>query len=79
MEYKVVPFIANIQKGEGAEDAAAQLQELINKISGSEWEYIRMETIDIIIHDPGNAGCFGLGAVPPSDTSMKYDMVVFKK
>mgnify|MGYP001435982109 FL=1 len=29
MEYKVVPFIAKIDKGQGAEDAANQLQELI--------------------------------------------------
>ena len=30
MEYKVVPFIANIETGQGAEDAAKQLEELIN-------------------------------------------------
>ena len=79
MEYKVVPFIAKIDKGQGAEDAANQLQELINNNSGKDWEYVRMETIDIVVHDPGTKGCFGLGMVPPSDSSMKYDMVVFQK
>jgi len=82
MEYKVVPFIAKIDKGQGAEDAANQLQELINKNSGKDWEYVRMETIDIIVHDPGTpaSGCFGsTPAVPASNSSMKYDMVVFQK
>jgi|TARA_B100001964_G_scaffold229285_1_gene281403 hypothetical protein len=82
MEYKVVPFIANIEKGQGAEDAAEQLQELINNNSGKDWAYVRMETIDIIVHDPGTpaSGCFGsTPAVPASTVSMKYDMVVFQK
>ena len=82
MEYKVVPFIANIETGQGAEDAAKQLEELININSGKDWAYARMETIDIIVHDPGSpaSGCFGsTPAVPATNTSMKYDMVVFQK
>ncbi len=86
MQYRVVPFVANISKGSGPEDAANQLQELINKMAKDGWEYTRLENIEIIVHDPGSPGergCFGFGApegvAPPSQTTTRFDMAVFQK
>lgn len=85
MQYKVVPFIANIQSGQGADEAAEQLQALINEHGKQGWKYLRLENIEIIIHDPGTEGtkgCFGIGATPgisPSQTTTRYDMAVFGK
>jgi|GEM_PF-2343868 hypothetical protein len=84
MNFKVVPFIANIDVNQGAGDAAKQLQELINNENEQGWQYVKMENIDIMVHDPGKpqgGNCFtGITqAVPPSSSSTKYNMVVFQK
>jgi len=85
MQYKVVPFIANVKSGQGAEVAAGQLQTLINDHAMQGWKYLRLENIEIIIHDPGTAGskgCFGFGAtsgIPRSQTTTRFDMAVFVK
>lgn len=79
MKYEVVPFIANIQKGQGAQDAAAQLQSLISRQADGGWTYVRLENIEINIYDPGNKGCFGFGAVAPSQATTRYDMAVFER
>ena len=85
MQYMVIPFVARIQTGQGAEVAAQQLQELINEQIAGGWRYVRLENIEIIIHDPGRpgkSGCFGIGAEPsisPSQEIRRYDMVVFEK
>ena len=79
MNNQRVPFVANIQKGEGAQNAAAQLQGLIAQQSSGGWRYLRLENIEININDPGSKGCFGLGAVPPSQVTTRYDMAVFEQ
>lgn len=79
MRYEVVPFVANITKGQGANEAAEQLQKLIFEKAGDGWRFIRLENIEINVHDPGNKGCFGLGAVAPSQTTTRYDMAVFQR
>ena len=79
MQYKVVPFIANVQTGQGADVAASQLQDLINRHAQEGWNYLRLENVEIIIHDPGKKGCFGFGAVPTTQTTTRYDMAVFTK
>lgn len=79
MKYQAIPFIANIQKGQGAETAAEQLQQLINSQATNGWRYLQLENVEIIIHDSGNKGCFGIGAVPPSQSTTRYDMAVFDK
>jgi len=74
-----------VKSGQGAEVAADQLQTLINDHAMQGWKYLRLENIEIIIHDPGTTGskgCFGFGAtpgIPPSQTTTRYDMAVFVK
>jgi len=80
MAYKVLPFIANIRVGQGPDVAASQLSFLINQEDIAGWRYVRMENVEINIHNPGSKGCLGLGCfgvVPPSNERIRYDMVVF--
>ena len=73
--YRVVPFVASINLNEGSGQAAAQLEALIKSWSDAGWEYVRLESVETFV--AGNAGCFGLGAVPARVIS--YSMAVFKQ
>lgn len=75
MEYRVIPFTANIANGEGAPAAASQLQTLIATNAAQGWEYVRLEQVET--HIAGTDGCFGFGAMPASSRSLS--MVVFRK
>ena len=78
MEYTVVPFTANITRGQGATDAAQQLSQVINHYAQQGWEYVRMESVSTIITTPANAGCAGFGATPASQAQTTVYMVVFR-
>lgn len=75
MEYRVIPFTAKIANNEGAPAAASQLQTLIDTNAGEGWEYVRLERVET--HIAGTEGCFGFGAVPPSNRSVS--MAVFRR
>lgn len=75
MEYKVVPFIANIQSQQGSEGVSEQLESVILTYANEGWDYIRMENVETFIS--GTTGCFGYGAQPSRMTT--YSMIVFKK
>jgi len=65
--YKVVPFNAEIQIGQGAERAAAQLEALVNEYEVNGWAFHGFETIETVVvtpATPGKNGCLGIGAVP---------------
>lgn len=79
MAFKVVPFVANIAVGDNINAAASQLSTLINQEFSGGWEYVRMENVEINIHDPGKEGCLGFGAIPPSQRTTRFDMVVFRR
>lgn len=78
MTYTVVPFTANIVRGQGAAEAADQLSKMINHYAGQGLEYLRLERVETIITTPANAGCFGIGATPASYEPVNLYMVVFK-
>lgn len=79
MEYTVVPFTANITRGQGAAAAAGQLSEMINDFAQQGWQYVRLESVSTIITTPANAGCFGLGATPASHDETIIYMVVCQR
>jgi hypothetical protein len=65
--YKVVPFTADVQAGQGVGRAATQLQQLIAAQAVEDWEYMGLENLRTVVRTPGipgNNGCFGIGAVP---------------
>jgi len=78
LTYTVVPFTANIVRGQGATEAADQLSQMINHYSSQGLEYVRLEGVNTIITTPGNAGCFGIGAMPATYEPGNLYMVVFK-
>ncbi|MDX6403213.1 MAG: hypothetical protein QOH70_668 [Blastocatellia bacterium] len=49
MNYTVVPFTANIVRGQGATEAADQLSQMINHYAGQGMEYVRLESVETII------------------------------
>jgi len=85
MEYKVVPFHADIMADEGESKAAQQLADLINRDAQEGWNYERLETLATLVTTPavpGDKGCFGFGATPgiPASTSRtEVYVVVFSK
>jgi hypothetical protein len=79
VKYKVVPFIADIEIGQGTADAAEQLSVLVNGQASEGWTFMRLENIEIIETDPGSGGCFGFGAKPFSQKTRRYDMAVFSR
>jgi hypothetical protein len=75
MNYKVVPFIAQITQEGSAGDVAMQLQGLINTQVKQGWEYVRLEQVETSVL--GSAGCFGIGAKQGYSTI--YRMAIFKQ
>lgn len=73
--YRVVPFVASINMYEGATQAAAQLEALIQSWTAQGWEYVRLESVETFV--AGSAGCFGIGATPARVVS--YSMAVFRQ
>jgi hypothetical protein len=72
MEYKVVPFKADIMVGESESRAAQQLADLINRNAREGWKYVRLETLATLVTTPavpGEKGCFGYGATPGTPAS----------
>jgi len=79
MQYDVVPFTANILRGQGAADAAQQLSQLVNQRAQAGWEYVRLESVSTIVTTPANAGCMGIGATPATSVETVVYMAVFRQ
>ncbi len=79
MQYHVVPFTANIVKGQGGDAAAAHMSDAINHYAQQGWEYVRLESVRTIISSPGNAGCMGFGAAPATQDETVVYMIVFRR
>lgn len=75
MEYKVVPFNANLQQKDSNSTAASQLQNLINQYNDEGYEFVTIGSIDTYV--AGESGCLGIGAKPGYNTAI--EVVVFKK
>lgn len=75
MEYKVVPFNANLQQDDAVETSAYQLQILITKYQSEGWEFVSMGNIETNV--AGTNGCLGIGAKPGYTSSVA--VVVFKR
>lgn len=79
MQYHVVPFTANIVRGQGGDAAAQQLSEAVNHYAGQGWNYVRLERVSTIVTTPGNNGCLGLGATPTTNIEIIVYMIVFQR
>ncbi len=75
MQYKVVPFTAQISRTDSATTVADQIQPIINSMVSNGWEYMHMEAVQTWV--AGTNGCFGFGAQPGYTTV--FNVLVFKK
>lgn len=75
MNYKVVPFVAQVTQKDTTSSVANQLEALINQFAADGWEYVSLENVETQVAPTG--GCFGIGAKPGYSTFFK--MVVFRK
>jgi hypothetical protein len=73
--YKIVPFAAQINRGDTTSQVAAQMQKIIDSYVTEGWEYIRMDGVQTSV--AGTDGCFGFGAQPGFTTT--YNVLVFKQ
>jgi len=75
MNYKVVPFTAQV-KNKGTMGEVAQLvQSAIQQEATAGWEFVSCGNIDTVVE--GTSGCFGFGAKPGGVTSVM--VLVFRK
>lgn len=76
MNYKVVPLVASVDpKKRTSNDAAQQLEDLINKYAAEGWKYERLESLTTYVNP--QSGCFGLQSKPGYTTARQ--LVVFSK
>lgn len=75
MEYKVLPFNANLNQKDAADVAVNQLQTLINAQLAEGYEFVSLGSIETSVA-PEN-GCLGIGAKPGYTTSVA--VAFFKK
>jgi len=75
MDFKVVPFTANITRNDTSTTVAKQVQSIVDSHIDMGWEYIRMESVETSVAP--TKGCFGLGAQPGFTTS--FQMLIFRK
>lgn len=75
MEYRVLPFNANLKRDDSANGAAVQLQQLIDEQKREGFEFVRLE--DITTNVEGTNGCLGFGAKP--GFTVTVSVAVFKK
>ncbi|WP_343692084.1 hypothetical protein [Chitinophaga sp.] len=75
MEFKVVPFMAQITRNDTSSTVAKQMQIIIDNYANQGWEYTRMDSVET--HIAADQGCFGVGAKPSFVTT--YTVLVFKK
>ena len=75
MNYKVKPFIAQVNSNGSSDDVANQVNLFINQETSDGWEFVSCGNIDTRIS--GTNGCFGIGATLGSSTSTM--VLIFKK
>lgn len=75
MEYKVVPFNANLSQDDAAHVAVNQLQSLIDVELSDGYEFVSLGNIETSVAP--TSGCLGIGAKPGYNTSVA--VAVFKR
>lgn len=75
MEYKVLPFNANLNQKDASQVAVNQLQSLIDEELANGFEFISMGSIETSVAP--TSGCLGIGAKPGYNTSVA--VAIFKK
>ena len=75
MEYRVVPFSADVGSHEGGSEAASNLESLIQKMAADGWEFVDFEQVQT--YKVGSSGCLGFFAT--EGETFTITMVIFRK
>jgi hypothetical protein len=75
MEFKIVPFMAQLKSGDHAGTVASQMQSVIDTQKAQGWEYQHVDSVQTFVE--GSKGCFGYGAQHGINTV--FNVMVFKK
>lgn len=75
MKYKVVPFSASVSSTQSGAQIASEIENIITREVAGGWEYVGVHQLQTF--KAGSAGCFGLGATPP--TTVTTEFVVFRQ
>jgi hypothetical protein len=75
MQFKVVPFTAQITRNDTSTTVADQMQTIIDSANANGWTYLRMDSVQTSV--AGTSGCFGIGAEPGFTTT--YNVLIFSK
>jgi hypothetical protein len=75
MDFKIVPFTAQVSRDSNAASVADQIQSVVDVYNSQGWEYLRMESVQTWV--AGSSGCFGIGAQPGFNTI--FNVLVFRK
>jgi len=77
-EYRVVPFVGHLKQGmfnvENAQQVSEQLQAVINQYTTEDWEFYRVDKIDVQITPGCLASLFGARV-----SFITFDQVVFRR
>jgi hypothetical protein len=72
--YKVIPFMASIKTGGSAEEAAYQLNQLIDRVVNTGWKLHHVANVNIEI----KPGCLW-GLLGAKSSVIVYNQVIFEK
>jgi hypothetical protein len=75
MEFKVVPFTAQITRNDTSITVANQMQKMIDSQLAQGWIYIRMDSVKTSV--AGTSGCFGIGAEAGFTTT--FNVLIFSR
>ena len=73
-EYKAVPFIGSIKKGQGADAVAVQLSSAINSYASAGWEFSQLGDVNIEVKPGCLAALFGA-----SVSYIRFDQLIFRR
>ena len=73
MNYKVIPYVANITNKGNAGDIASGVESKIKAAEG--WEFVQIQ--ELTTYQAGSSGCFGLGATPGQIVSVS--VLIFRQ
>lgn len=74
MQYKAVPFHADIRQQDGAQGVAKRLESVINEHAAQGWEYMHIATVSYSVQAGCLAGLFGAKA-----TMGQLETIMFRK
>jgi hypothetical protein len=75
MNYRVLPFVANVAAAGADAAVATQLQDLCQKQASDGFEFVGLESVETWV--AGSNGCFGFNKQPADHRS--YSVAVFRK